>query len=116
VERALRPGAQRLTFSTQGAPKRYAPALPAYEAYLKGKHHEARVTPESLEEAKLSYESAIALDPKFGLAHLGVAAYWVTQMFFGSCRAHDAVPAARAAVGRALQVEPSIPEAHAVLG
>ena len=37
-------------------------------------------------------------------------------MFFGSCRAHDAVPAARAAAARALEVDPSIPEAHALLG
>jgi TolB-like protein/lipopolysaccharide biosynthesis regulator YciM len=109
-------GALRLTFSTHGAPQRYTPALPAYEAYLKGKHHQARVTPDALEEAKRSFESAIALDPRFGLAHVGVAAYWVTQMFFGSCRAHDAVPAARAAVQRALEVDPSIPDARAVLG
>jgi len=109
-------GALRLTFSTQGAPQRYTPAPSAYEAYLKAKHHEARVTPEALEEAKRSYESAIALDPRFGLAHVGVAAYWVTQMFFGGCRAHDAVPAARAAVQRALEVDPSLPDAHAVLG
>jgi TolB-like protein/Tfp pilus assembly protein PilF len=109
-------GALRLTLSTHGAPHRYTPALPAYEAYLKGKHHQARVTPDALEEARRSFESAIALDPKFGLAHVGVAAYWVVQMFFGRCRAHDAVPAARAAARRALEVDPSIPEAHAVLG
>ena len=109
-------GALRLTFSTHGAPQRYTPALPAYEAYLKGRHHQARVTPDALEEAKRSFESAIALDPRLGLAHVGVAAYWVVQMFFGSCRAHDAVPAARAAAGRALEVDPSIPEAHALLG
>jgi serine/threonine-protein kinase len=109
-------GALRLTFSTHGAPQRYTPALPAYEAYLKGKHHQARVTPDALEEAKRSFESAIALDPRLGLAHVGVAAYWVVQMFFGSCRAHDAVPAARAAAGRALEIDPSIPEAHALLG
>jgi serine/threonine-protein kinase len=109
-------GALRLTFSTHGAPQRYTPALPAYEAYLKGRHHQARVSPDALEEARRSFESAIALDPRFGLAHVGVAAYWVVQMFFGSCRAHDAVPAARAAAGRALEVDPSLPEAHALLG
>jgi TolB-like protein/Tfp pilus assembly protein PilF len=109
-------GALRLTFSTHGAPPRYTPALPAYEAYLKGRHHQARVTPDALEEARRSFESAIALDPRFGLAHVGVAAYWVVQMFFGSCRAHDAVPAARAAARRALEVDPSLPEAHALLG
>jgi TolB-like protein/Tfp pilus assembly protein PilF len=109
-------GALRLTFSTRGAQPRYTPALPAYEAYLKGKHHQARVTPDALEEAKRSFESAIALDPRFGLAYVGIAGYWVVQMFFGNCRAHDAVPAARAAAGRALEVDPSLPDTHALLG
>ncbi|UCF38767.1 MAG: protein kinase, partial [Acidobacteriota bacterium] len=109
-------GALRLKFSTRDTPQRYIPTLPAYEAYLKGKHHEAHVTPTALEAAKRYYESAIALDPRFGLAHVGVGNYWVTQMFFGSCRPHDAVPAARAAIRRALEVDPSIPEAHAMLG
>jgi TolB-like protein/Flp pilus assembly protein TadD len=109
-------GALRLTLSTHGAPPRYTPALPAYEAYLKGRHHQARVAPDALEEARRSFETAIGLDPGFGLAHIGIAAYWVVQMFFGSCRAHDAVPAARAAARRALELDPASPEAHAVLG
>jgi TolB-like protein/Flp pilus assembly protein TadD len=109
-------GALRLTFSTHGVSPRYAPALPAYEAYLKGKHHQTRVSPDSLEQARRCFESAIALDPRLGVAHVGIAAYWVVQMFFGSCRAHDAVPAARAAAARALELDPASPEAHALLG
>ena len=99
-------GALRLTFSTHGAPQRYTPALPAYEAYLKGRHHQARVTPDALEEARRSFESSIALDPRFGLAHVGIAAYWVVQMFFGSCRAHDAVPAATGRRGARARARP----------
>ena len=109
-------GALRLTFSTDGVPQRYMPSLPAYEAYLKAKHHQARTTPDALEEAKRYYESAIALDPGFGLAHAGIGGYWSHQMFFGRCRPRDGLPAARAAARRALEVAPSLPEAHALLG
>ena len=109
-------GALRLTFSTDGVPQRYMPSLPAYEAYLKAKHHQARTTPDALEEAKRYYESAIALDPGFGLAYAGIGGYWSHQMFFGPCRAKDGLPAARAAAHRALEVAPSLPESHALLG
>ena len=92
------------------------PKLPAYDAYLKAKHHQAKVTPESLELAKQCYESAIELDPPFALAHVGLGFYWAVQTIFGRCPAHDAVPAARAAIQRALQIDPSLPDAHALSG
>jgi eukaryotic-like serine/threonine-protein kinase len=109
-------GALRITLSGQAASPRYTPALPAYEEYLRAKHHLARVTPESLELARRCYERAIALDPRFGLAYVGLGFYWLGLTIFGGCPAHEAVPAARAAVRRALEIDGSIPEAHALLG
>ena len=108
-------GALRVTLSG-GVLARYQPKLPAYEAYLKAKHHLGNVTPESMELARRCYESAIELDPQFGLAHVGVGFYWLAMAIFGQCPAGEAVPAARAAVQRALQTDKSLPEAHAVLG
>jgi len=52
------------------------PKLAAYEAYLKGKYHQARVTPESLELARQIYEQASKLDPAFAMPHVGLAFYW----------------------------------------
>jgi len=37
-------------------------------------------------------------------------------MIFGRCPAHQAVPAARTAARKALQIDPAVPEAHALLG
>ena len=110
-------GALRLKLSAQAAaPQRYMPKLPAYDAYLKARHHLAKVTPESWELAKQCYESAVALDPEFALAHVGVGFYWAVQPNFGRCPPHEAVPAARAAIQRALQIDPSLPDAHALSG
>ena len=109
--------ALRLKLSVQAAaPQRYMPKLPAYDAYLRAKHHLAKVTPESLELAKQCYESAVALDPAFALAHVGLGSYWQTVTNFGGCPPHDGVPAARAAIQRAMQIDPSLPEAHALSG
>jgi eukaryotic-like serine/threonine-protein kinase len=109
-------GALRITFSGQAASPRYTPALPAYEEYLRAKHHLARVTPESLELSRRCYERAIALDPRFGLAYVGLGFYWLGSTMFGGRPAHEAVPAVRATVRRALEIDGSIPEAHALLG
>jgi TolB-like protein/Tfp pilus assembly protein PilF len=109
-------GALRMKLSAEAAPTRYVPKLAAYEAYLKAKYLEAKVTPESLELAKRSYEQAIELDPAFALARVGVGFYWVLMTIFGRCPAPKAVLAARTEAQRALQIDPSLPDAHALLG
>jgi serine/threonine-protein kinase len=47
---------------------RYKPNLPAYEAFLKGRHHWSKLTADSLERSRKCYEQAVALDPRFALA------------------------------------------------
>ena len=59
-------GALRLKLSGQAAaPQRYMPKLPAYDAYLKAKHHLAKVTPESMElcEAVLRIARSSSIRP-----------------------------------------------------
>jgi len=100
----------------EAAPPRYTPNLAAYEAYLKARHLAAKVSPESLELARQCFAQASELDEAFALAHIGLGHYWGSVMMFGRCPAHDAVPAARAEARKALQIDPSMPEAHALLG
>ncbi len=109
-------GALRVKLSGEAAPHRYVPKLAAYEAYLKARYLLAKVTPESLDLARRCYEQAVELDPAFGLAHVGVGHYWMILTLFGRFSAHEAVPKARSAAGRALQIDPSLPDAHAFLG
>ena len=53
----------------QPAPRRHTPSLPAYEAFLKGRHYWSKLTGESLNKSREYYQQAIALDPEFALAH-----------------------------------------------
>jgi TolB-like protein len=99
-----------------GEGRRYVPKLPAYEAYLRARHHQARVTPATWELAKKGYESAVELDPAFGLAHLGLGFYWLGMAHFGTCPPRDAAAEARRAARRALALDASLPEAHALMG
>lgn len=101
---------------TVAAKPRYTPKLPAYEALLKAKHFHWKVTAESMEQAKQFYEQAIALDPQYALAHATYADYLFGLTTMGMTRLREAAPVARALARRALELEPSLPEAHNVIG
>jgi tetratricopeptide (TPR) repeat protein len=109
-------GALKVKLSDGTGQHRYTPNLAAYEVYLKARHLAPKVTPESLDLARQCYEKAILLDDAFALPHIGLGYYWVSVMIFGRYSAHKAVPAARAAAHKALQIDPTLPEAHALLG
>jgi len=108
--------ALRVKLSREAAPQRYTPKLPAYEAYLKARYQQAKVTPESMELAREFYKQASDLDPAFAMPHVGLGFYWYNLAHFGRHTAHECVPPARAEAQRALEIDPSLPEAHALLG
>jgi tetratricopeptide (TPR) repeat protein len=106
----------QLKLSPQPAAKpRYTPKLPAYEAYLKARHYHWKLTPEAMAQAKVFYEQAIALDPQFALAQAFYADLFTLRANLGMTPAHETMPAARALAQRALELDPSLPEAHAIL-
>ena len=98
------------------APRFYTPNLRAYEAYLKSRDYWSKPSPESLALVKESLERAIALDPKFALAHSMLGIYYTMLANLGSRASREVIPLARAAELEALRVDPSLPEAHALLG
>ena len=96
--------------------RRHAPSLRAYEAYLKARHDCFKATPESLARVKESLDHAVALDPEFALAYSLLGLHYSFLAALGIRPARDVIPLARAAAHEALRVEPSLPEAHALLG
>ena len=96
--------------------RQYTPNLPAYEAYLKGRHHLVRFTPESLARSREYLEQAIALDPKFAMAHSELGNSFLGRAVLGVMPAREAMPIVREAARRALEIDPALPEAQAILG
>lgn len=94
----------------------YTPALPAYEAFLMGRHHVWRHTPESFEQGRRSYEEAIRLDPAYGLPYVGIAELLHIRASLRGPDARQAAAGIRPALEQALALDPSLPEAHAWLG
>ena len=106
----------KLSPAAAAAKPRYTPKLPAYEALLKAKHFHWKVTAESMDQAKVFYEQAIALDPQYALAHAAYADYLFGRTTLGMTRPREAAPVVRALALRALELDPSLPEAHSTLG
>src|ERR1035438_10391484 len=96
--------------------RNYTPNIAAYEAYLNAIHHLwNRTGPESLEKSRECYEQAAKLDPGFALPHAGLALYYhiVSSSFIDP---RQGVVLGRQAAQKALELDPSLPEAHAWLG
>ncbi len=62
------------------------------------------------------FERAIRMDPKFGLAHAGLAVAWLIAGDYEWLRPADAFPRAKASAERAISLDPRLGEPHAVLG
>jgi eukaryotic-like serine/threonine-protein kinase len=87
----------------------------AYELYLKGRYYWAKRTQDSLEKAKDYFNQAIARDPNYALAYLGLADYYYVLSDYAPVSAAEAAPKARAAAEKALAIDNTLAEAHAVL-
>src|SRR5215831_1533941 len=105
-------GALQVRLSPKPAGERYRPCLPAYEACLRGRHHQFKLTPGSWEKAKECCEQAIALDPKFALAYAELAGLFNQATFSGVRPPQEIVPLMRAYAEKALELDPSLPETH----
>jgi eukaryotic-like serine/threonine-protein kinase len=87
----------------------------AYRLYLKGRDYLVG-NQQEMDKSVDYFQQAIARAPEYALAHAGLAEAYTRQAFLrGSGRAEPAAKA-RAAVSRALEIDPDLAEAHAALG
>ena len=88
----------------------------AYSLYLKGRYYWDKRTPEGLAKAKEYFQQAIEKDPNYALAYVGLAQYYGVLPEYTYTPAKDVDTKAKAAVARALAIDDTLAEAHAVLG
>jgi len=111
--------AAALQVKLSGSPalvRNYKPSFPAYEALLKARYYSGNFNPELFPRIQECLEQAIALDPKFALAHCEYAVLFVTMAILGSLPPSQFVPIVRSHAQKAMELDPSFPEAHALLG
>jgi eukaryotic-like serine/threonine-protein kinase len=96
--------------------KRYTENLAAYDLCLKARYHLLKMTPEGREAGRRYCEQAIALDPKYALAHVMLAESYFWSAFWGSMDPREAFSKAKSAALEALRLDGTIADAHSALG
>ena len=91
-------------------------SIEAYTLYLRGLHFRGEGTKESIEKAILNLEEAISKDPTFALAFAALADCYASLAEEGHAPPKESFSKAKESATRALELDDSIPEAHATLG
>src|SRR2546422_599749 len=88
----------------------------AYSLYLKGRHASQPRTMNGLKDAIHNFENAIKKDPRFALAHTGLADAYSILALLEYVPPREAFPKARLAAEKALSLDDRSAEAHVSLG
>jgi TolB-like protein/DNA-binding winged helix-turn-helix (wHTH) protein/Tfp pilus assembly protein PilF len=95
--------------------KGYTSNAEAYQLYLRGRYHALKRTLPETQKAISYFQRAIAIDPSYALAYVGLA-----DAHFSSLAAdrpsNDFFPQARAAAQKAIEIDDTLAAAHAQLG
>jgi TolB-like protein/Tfp pilus assembly protein PilF len=95
--------------------KRYTANTEAYHLYLKGRHLLTRHTRELSVKALEFFERAIEVDPNYALAYAGIA-----DAYFSLSAVHlppkTALPLAKAAATKAIEIDDELADAHISMG
>jgi tetratricopeptide (TPR) repeat protein len=86
----------------------------AYNLYLKGLYFAARPSPESIGRALGCFQQALAADPTFALAHVGVAFLFSALGIMNFAPPTETYPKAKAALAQAFSLDPDLAEAHGI--
>jgi TolB-like protein/Tfp pilus assembly protein PilF len=92
-----------------------SPSSAAYQDFLRGLHFLNQCTAETTRTAIHYFDRAVASDPGFAPAYSGLAAGYAKIVAFTSTPPREVIPLIRAAASKALQLDPTLGEAHLFL-
>lgn len=98
------------------SPRQYTQNPEAYQLYLKGRYYWNRFTPADHRRADQFFNQAIAIDPSYALAYVGLADSYGASATNGWISPADGYPKAMAAARKALELDDSLAEAHTTFG
>ena len=90
--------------------------LQAYDAYLRGRQLIGSRLTADIEQAVEAFKKAVALDPGFALAWVGVADSHLLLSIYGTLEREKSMDIRKDAIERALAIDTSLGEAYASLG
>jgi len=105
----------KLSGNETGISKKYTDNNEAYQLYMRGRHSFAKRTKEDMFRAIEYFKQAVKLDPKFALAHARLSEVYGTMPAYPYLAPREAFPEAKAAAEKALEIDPTLSEAHTFL-
>jgi serine/threonine protein kinase/tetratricopeptide (TPR) repeat protein len=95
--------------------RRATESAEAYRLYLKGRFYWNKRTADGLRRGIEFFQHAIETDPEYALAYVGLADCHGVLAFYAAVAPRDGFPKAKAAATRALELDPTLAEAHTSL-
>jgi adenylate cyclase len=100
-----------------GAAPKARPTDPqAYALYLQAKELARQLTAEAFQKSDALYQQALAIDPRYAPAWVGLAMNFLSETVIGMLPNQEGLARARDAAERALAIDPDYAPAHAGLG
>ncbi len=101
----------------QRAVRKPSESLGAWDAYMRGLWHLARLDPGENDKARELFERAIQLDPNLSQAYQGLVYSYIDEIRIFNTRGHDeTLPIVEPLAHRAIALDPNDANAHAALG
>ena len=95
--------------------KRYTENTAAYQHYLKGRYYWNKRTEEGMKKGIEHFRQALEEDPTYALAYTGIADCYLLLSGYNALPPKEAMPRARAAAMKALEIDETLAEAHTSL-
>jgi len=95
--------------------QRYTENVEAYHQYLRGRYHIGKVTLPDIRKSIEYFQQAIDIDPTYGLAYAWVAEAYRRLPITSDVPPKEAFPKAKAAATKALEIDPTLADAHTAL-
>jgi eukaryotic-like serine/threonine-protein kinase len=108
----------RVSGEEKGLAKHYTESNEAYQLHLKGRFYWNKRTVDGMHKALDYFQQAIDRDPSFALAYSGIAETYAlicSPEVAGDMPANEALPKAKAAALKALEIDNSLAEPHVSL-
>jgi len=87
----------------------------AYDAYVRGRHYAAQITPDGFEKAILNFGRAIELQPRYAQAYADLAETYCWAVATQMIPAQEGLLKARQAAMKALELDETLSQAHSSL-
>ncbi len=87
----------------------------AYDAYLNGRFHWYKLSPQNVHKALEYFSLALEKDPTCALAYTGIALVWLVKVYWGTTPPSESLPEAKSFVQKAIKIDDTLEEAHDAL-